>query len=154
MQAIQRLVRFLKGSPRCLVISGRQGEHTVMDDFSDGDWAGCAKTRRSTSSSHVMLGGVSLPRPATTQHVVATSSDEAEFYALTRRAMAADLAKVVKSRVSGRHRVEGDVFTTRSRQSASPSYPSFVGPRSSGPTRADRRESARVRTQPIKARSI
>ena len=46
MQAPKRLVRFLKGSPRCL------------DVFSDSDWARCTKTRRSTSSSYVMLGGL------------------------------------------------------------------------------------------------
>ena len=78
-----------------------------MDVFSDSDWAGCAKTRRSTSSSYVMLGGHLLAASATTQNVVATSSGEAEFYALTKSAsralgalaMAADLSKVVKPRV-------------------------------------------------------
>ena len=63
MQALKRLVRFLKGSPRCLVVYGRQAEQQVVDVFSDSDWAGCVKTRRSTSSSYVMLGGrISLPR--------------------------------------------------------------------------------------------
>ena len=71
------------------------------------DWAGCAKTRRSTSSSYVMLGGHLVAPSATTQNVVATSSDEAEFHALTKSAsrtlgavaMAADVAKEAKPRV-------------------------------------------------------
>ena len=54
-----------------------------------------------------MLGGHLLAASATTQNVVATSSGEAEFYALTKSAsrglgavaMAADMAKVVKPRV-------------------------------------------------------
>ena len=82
----------------------RQVEQPVMDVFSDSDWAGCTKTRRSTSSSYVMLGGHLLPASATTQNVITTSLGEAEFYALTKSAsralgavaMAADMSKVVK----------------------------------------------------------
>ena len=66
MRALKRLVRFLKGSP-CLVVYGRQAEQQVADVFSDSGWAGCAKTRRSTSSSDVMLGGHLLASSATTQ---------------------------------------------------------------------------------------
>ena len=72
MQALKRLVRFLKGSPRCLVVYNRQPEQPFVDVFSDSDWAGCTKTRRSTSSSYVMLGGHLLVSSATTQNVVAT----------------------------------------------------------------------------------
>ena len=56
MQALKRLVRFLKGSPRCLVDYGRQAEQQVVHVFSDSDCAGCVKTRRSTSWA------ISLPR--------------------------------------------------------------------------------------------
>ena len=42
VQALKRLVRFLKGSPRCLVVYNRQAEQPVADVFSDSDWAGCA----------------------------------------------------------------------------------------------------------------
>ena len=86
MQALKRLVRFLKGRPRCLVVYNRQAEQPVVDVFSDSDWAGCAKTRRSTSSSYVILGGHLSAASATTQNVVATSSGEAEFYALIKSA--------------------------------------------------------------------
>ena len=106
MKALERLGRFLKGSPRCLVVYNRQAEQPIVNVFSDSDWAGCAKTRRATSSSYVMLGGLLLAESATTQKVVATSSGEAEFYALTKSAsralgavaMAADMAQVVKPR--------------------------------------------------------
>ena len=79
MQALIHLVRFLKGSPRCLIVYNRQVEQPTVDVFSDSDWAGCAKTRRSTSSSFVMLGRHLFASSATTQKVVATSSGEAEF---------------------------------------------------------------------------
>ena len=64
IHALTRLVRFLKGSLRCLVVYNTQAEQPIVDVFSDSDWVGCAKTRRSTSSSYV----------ATTQIVVVTSS--------------------------------------------------------------------------------
>ena len=107
MQALKRLVRFLKGSPRCLVVYNRQAEQPIVDVFSDSDWAGCAKTRRSTSSSYVILGLHLLAASATTQNVVATSSGEAESYAVTKSAsrvlgavaMGADMANLVKPRV-------------------------------------------------------
>ena len=96
MQALQRLVRFLKGSPRCLVVHGRQAEQQVVDVFSDSDWAGCAKTRRSTSSSYVIMDWHVFAASATTQNVVATSSGEAEFYALTESASRAHRAVAVE----------------------------------------------------------
>ena len=107
MQARKRLVRFLKGSPRCLVVFKRQAEQQIVNVFSDSDWAGFVNTGRSTSSSYVMLGGHLLAESATSQNVVATSSGEAEFYALTKSAsralgavaMTTDMVKVVKPRV-------------------------------------------------------
>ena len=65
-----------------------------------------------------MLGGHLLAASATTQNAGATSSGEAEFYALTKSAsralgavaMAADMSEVVKRGCGacGRHSVEGD----------------------------------------------
>ena len=45
-QALKRLVRFLKGSPRCLVVYGREAEQKVVDFFSESDLAVSTKTRR------------------------------------------------------------------------------------------------------------
>ena len=102
MQALKCLVRFLNGCPS----HGRQAEQQVAGVFSDRDWAGCAKTWP-TSSPYVRLGGHLIASSTTTQNVGATSSGEAEFYAMTKSAsralgavaMAADTAKVVKPRV-------------------------------------------------------
>ena len=40
MQAIKRLVRFFAGSPRCLIVRGRQAEQPVVDVFSDSERLG------------------------------------------------------------------------------------------------------------------
>ena len=123
MQALKRVVRFLKGCPGCLVVNCRQAEQQVVDVFSDSDRdrAGCAKTLRSTSSSYVMLGGHPFAASATTRNVVATSSGEAEFYALTKSASS--------HMYEWCHGVEGDSLTTRSGESATSPHPSLVGAR-------------------------
>ena len=107
MQAFKRMGRFLKGSPKCMVVYNRQAEQPTVHVSSDSDWAGCVKTRRSTSFSYVVLGVYLFAASATTQNVVATSTGEAEFYALIKSAsralgavaMVIDMAKVVKPRV-------------------------------------------------------
>ena len=138
-------MRFLNGSPRCLVVHGRQAEQQVVDVFSDSDWAGCTKTRPSTSFSYVMLGGHLIASSATTQNVVATSSGEAEFYALTKsasRALGAVGQGGQATCTSGRHGVESDSLAARSGKSETRPYPSLVGASGGGPPRADHRESA------------
>eukprot|EP00971_Amphidinium_carterae_P001864 37565-Amphidinium_carterae.1 len=57
-----------------------------MDAWSDSDWAGCRESRKSTSSSWIMFGGHLLGSSSTTQNTIATSSGEAEFYALAKSA--------------------------------------------------------------------
>ena len=84
MQAVMLLVRFLKGSLRCLIVHGRQAEQPVVNISSDGDRAECAKIRRWTASSCVMLAGHLIASSAGTRSVVATSSGEAEIHALTK----------------------------------------------------------------------
>ena len=96
------------------------GRTAIVDVFSDSDWAGCAKTRRSTPSSYVMLGGHLLVASATTQNVVATSSGEAEFYALTKSASTALGAVAMAADMS------------RSGTSEASPYPSLVGARGGG----------------------
>jgi hypothetical protein len=54
----------------------------VLAVFSDSDWAGCRKTRRSTSGGVLLVGSHCLRTWSSTQAPVALSSAEAEYYAM------------------------------------------------------------------------
>ena len=53
-----------------------------MDTHVDSDWAGCQKTRRSTSGFIIFLLGCVVRFGARTQQVPALSSAEAELYGI------------------------------------------------------------------------
>ena len=52
--------------------------------WSDSDFAGCQRTRRSTSGGVVMFGGHCLKTYASTQPLIALSVGEAEYYAIVK----------------------------------------------------------------------
>jgi hypothetical protein len=54
--------------------------------FSDSDWAGCRRTRRSTSGGVVMVGAHCVKTWSSTQAPIALSSAEAEYYAMVEAA--------------------------------------------------------------------
>ena len=56
--------------------------NTELDTFADSDWAGCQKTRRSTSGFIIFLLGTPVHFGSRTQAVHALSSAEAELYAM------------------------------------------------------------------------
>ena len=58
----------------------------VVDVYSDTDWAGCPKTRKSTSGGCVMLGSHLIKSWSSTQSSVSLSSGEAEFYGVVKAA--------------------------------------------------------------------
>ena len=53
-QALKRICRYFAGAPR-LVYTYPQQEIESVDVYTDTDWAGCPKTRKSTSGGCVML---------------------------------------------------------------------------------------------------
>ena len=86
---LKHLLRYLKGTlhfttslqpPRKRVVE--QASSIQIQAFSDSDWAGCPKTRRSTSGASLSLWGVSLATSSRTQATQALSSAEAELYAM------------------------------------------------------------------------
>ena len=56
----------------------------VLDVYSDSGWAGCKATRKSTSGGMLVVDGCCLRSWSSTQATVATSSGEAELYALVK----------------------------------------------------------------------
>ena len=63
-----------------------QAQCSVVDIYSDSNWAGCRRTRKSSSGGVVMLGDHCIKSWSKTQAVVAKSSAEAELYGVVRGA--------------------------------------------------------------------
>ena len=85
-EAFKRLARYLLGRPRLVWHFGWQKKPAHVDIWSDSDWAGCVKTRRSTTGGAMMRGWHVLKVWSTTQDTIALSSAEAELIAAVRGA--------------------------------------------------------------------
>ena len=85
LQALKRLVRYLKGHQRMVYKYPWQAVDTI-DVYSDTDWAGCIRTRKSTSGGCVMLGKHLIKSWSSTQAAISLSSGEAEFYGVVKAA--------------------------------------------------------------------
>ncbi len=81
--ALKRLGRFLEGHRR-LIFKYPFQEAAKIDTYSDTDWAGCLRTRKSTSGGGLMIGGHLIKSWSSTQGPVSLSSGEAEFYGVVR----------------------------------------------------------------------
>ena len=81
--ALKRVCKFLNGNPRLIYCYPRQRVESV-DVYTDTDWAGCPRTRKSTSGGSVMLGAHAMKRWSYTEASTALSSGEAEFYGVVR----------------------------------------------------------------------
>lgn len=76
----ERLVRWghdLKGNPRMLTWYAPQGDATTFETHMDTDWAGCRRTRRSTTGGFSAIGRHLIKMWCLTQAVVALGSAEA-----------------------------------------------------------------------------
>ena len=83
--ALKRLGRYLEGRRRVVYRYPWQKTRRI-DVYSDTDWAGCQKTRKSTSGGCLMLGSHLLKSWSSTQSQISLSSGEAEFYGVVRAA--------------------------------------------------------------------
>ena len=84
-RALKRICRFLQGLPRVVYTYPQQTVDDV-DVYTDTDWAGCVKTRKSTSGGCLMLGSHAIKHWSSTQSSVALSSGEAGFAGVIRGA--------------------------------------------------------------------
>ena len=81
LQRLKRLARYLKGKPRLTMRYAWQPAQTTVTTYSDADWAGCRKTRKSTTGGCIMLGAHCIKAWSKTQALIALSSGESELYA-------------------------------------------------------------------------
>ena len=81
---LKRLGRYISNYPNLevLYLWGCRGSRA--NGFSDSDWAGCRKTRRSTSGGCITVVGCIVKSRSRTQRNIALSSGEAEWYAAVR----------------------------------------------------------------------
>ena len=79
---LKRLGRFLLGRPRVVQRIAYQESFTHLTMFCDSDHAGCIRTRKSTSGAVAVLGNSQVRSLCRGQAIIATSSGEAEYYAL------------------------------------------------------------------------
>ena len=105
---LKRLARYLVTHPRSVVRFDYQGSQTVIDAWTDTDYAGCRETRRSTSGGLIMIGRHLIKHWSSTQTGLALSSGEAEYYGLVKgasvamgiRSMLSEVGIEMKIRVS------------------------------------------------------
>ena len=83
--ALKRLARFLAGLPR-LVYSFDWQTADHVEVYSDTDWSGCARTRKSTAGGVIMIGTHVIKTWSSTLPSVSLSSGEAEFYGVVKAA--------------------------------------------------------------------
>jgi hypothetical protein len=79
---IKRLARYLLDRVRTIYKYEWLYEDPEMDLYTDSDWAGCRRTRKSTTGGAAMRGPHCLKTWSVTQGPIALSSAEAEYYAM------------------------------------------------------------------------
>jgi len=83
-QAAKWLVRYIKGSLNMkMVFSGEENQVSKIVGYCDSDYAADLDKRRSLSGYVFTVGGNTVSWKASLQHVVALSTTEAEYIALT-----------------------------------------------------------------------
>ena len=83
--ALKRLGRYLLGHKRVVYKYPFQRADCI-DVYSDTDWSGCARTRKSTSGGCIIIGQHCIRTWSSTQPSVTLSSGEAEYYGLVKAA--------------------------------------------------------------------
>ena len=82
-KALKRVCRFRGACPRLVYTYPRQRAEYI-DVYTDTGWAGCPRTRKSTSGGCVLLGQHAMKHWSSTQASTALSSGEAEFNGVVR----------------------------------------------------------------------
>ena len=83
-EMLKRLARYLVDKIRVKIDFKYQCAVKNVTVYTDTDFAGCVRTRKSTSGGVVVFGSHMVKSWSTTQNVVALSSGEAEYYGLVK----------------------------------------------------------------------
>ena len=89
MARMKRFARYLLEHPRTTIVFCADGDEWVdgrIDVYSDSDWAGCPRTRRSTAGGVLAVDGGVVKSWSSMQSTIAQSSGEAKYYAMVRAA--------------------------------------------------------------------
>ena len=81
---MKRMARYLKGKPRVVNLFKYQSGKVNVEVHVDTDYAGCRRTRKSTSGGTACLGEHLVKSWSATQAVIALSSGEAEYYGIVK----------------------------------------------------------------------
>ena len=84
--ALKRLGRYLIGKTRMTIRFGYQSGVKELAIWTDTDFAGCKRTRKSTSGGMAMFGNHLIKSWCSTQAIVSLSSGEAEYYGIVKGA--------------------------------------------------------------------
>jgi len=85
-RALVKLGKYLKTHTRCSYLYKYQDLPKELTIWTDTDYAGCKRTRKSTSGGVVMWGDHIIKSWSKTQSVIALSSGEAEYYGMVKGA--------------------------------------------------------------------
>ena len=107
MQRLKRFGRYLAQHPRLIQKFSKQSATKFLDVWVDTDFAGCLKTRKSTSGGVITIGDHVIKTWSNTQTTIALSSGEAEYYGMVKggsvalgiRSMLADLGVTMNIRL-------------------------------------------------------
>ena len=84
LRRLKRIGQYLRGKPRLVWNYEMQMPCDIIDVYTDSNWAGCHRVRKSTSGGVAMIGSHCIKSWSKTQAVIAKSSAEAELYAVVR----------------------------------------------------------------------
>ena len=78
-QMLKRGVRYLRANPRLVHLFPNQTQFTNLELWVDADYAGCIRSRKSTTGTALQLGKCTIRTTCKSQAVIALSSGEAEY---------------------------------------------------------------------------
>jgi hypothetical protein len=81
-EAVYQILRYLKSCPGKSVLFNKNG-HIKIEVYTDADWARCLDDRKSTSGYYSFVGGNLVFWRSKKHNVVARSTAEAEYRAMT-----------------------------------------------------------------------